>query len=169
MALAPPEALQDRPVSDEAARLYRLIADSIPHMVWVACADGGVDFFNRPWYDYTGLSCAEPLGWGWSAVLHPDDLERCLATWARALRSGEQYEIEYRLRRADGSYRWHYGTAVPMRDPAGHVLRWFGTCTDIEGQVRSAQILETTVEERTRELRETQGRLREIIDNQPEC
>jgi PAS domain S-box-containing protein len=169
MALAPPEVLQDRPVSDEAARLYRLIADSIPHMVWVTRADGGADFFNQRWYDYTGLRHGEPLGWGWRAVLHPDDLERCLAIWSEALQSGERYEIEYRLRRIDGTYRWHHGTAVPMRDPDGHVLRWFGTCTDIEDQIRSAQILETTVAERTRELRETQGRLREIIDNQPEC
>jgi PAS domain S-box-containing protein len=169
MALAPLEALQDRPVPDEAARLYRLIADSIPHMVWAARPDGGVDFFNQRFYDYTGLSYTEPHGWGWRAVLHPDDLERCLATWTRAVQTGERYEIEYRLRGADGRYRWHQGIAVPMRDPDGLVLRWFGTSTDIENQIRSAQILETTVEERTRELRETQGRLREIIDNQPEC
>lgn len=164
MALVPPEALSDRPVSDESARLYRLIADSIPHMVWVSRADGAADFFNKRWYDYTGLTHSEPFGWGWRRVIHPEDLERCLATWNRALQTGENYEIEYRLRRADGSHRWHYGTAVPMRDPAGQVLRWFGTCTDIEVQVRSAQILETTVEERTRELREAQGRLREIMD-----
>src|SRR5258705_5113030 len=169
MALAPPEALQDRPVSDEAARLYRLIADSVPHMVWVARGDGGADFFNQRWYDYTGLRHGEPLGWGWKAALHPDDLERCVAIWTRALQSGERYEIEYRLRRIDGKYRWHQGTAVPMRDPDGHLLRWFGTCTDIEDQVRSAHILETTVEERTRELREAKGRLRAIFDNQPEC
>ncbi len=160
---------QNKPVSDETARLYRLIADSIPHMIWVARADGGLDFFNQRCYEYTGLDYAHLEGWSWKAVIHPEDWEHCLATWTRVLQSGERYEIEYRLRRADGVYRWHHGTAVPMRDSGGHVVRWFGTCTDIEHQIRSAQILDTMVEERTRELREAKGRLREIIENQPEC
>src|SRR5258708_14812401 len=160
---------QNKPVSDETARLYRLIADSIPHMIWVARADGGLDFFNQRCYEYTGLDYAHLEGWSWKAVIHPEDWEHCLATWTRVLQSDERYEIEYRLSRADGVYRWPHCTAVPMRDSVGHVVRWFGTCTDIEHQIRSAQILDTMVEERTRELREAKGRLREIIENQPEC
>jgi len=160
---------QETPVAEQGAPLYRLIADSIPHMVWVARPDGGLDFFNQRCYDYTGLDYAQLEGWSWRAVIHPEDWEQCLATWTRALQSGERYEVEYRLRRADGVYRWHHGSAVPQIGADGRIVRWFGTCTDIEHQIRSAQILESTVEDRTRALLEAQGRLREIIDNQPEC
>src|SRR5262249_3846774 len=155
-------------VTNEAASLYRLIADSIPHMVWVARADGGLDFFNRRCHEYSGLDHAELAGWGWKCVIHPDDWDRCLAAWTRALQTGERYDIEYRSRRRDGVYRWHHGTAVPLRDAAGHPLRWFGTCTDIEDDVRGAHILESMVEERTRALRDVQRRLHAIIDNEPE-
>lgn len=148
------------PVSEDVSGFYRLIADSVPHMIWVARANGEADFFNKRCYDYSGLEYRDLEGWGWRTVIHPEDWERCLATWTRALQSGERYEVEYRLRRADGTFRWHHGSALPARDAAGHVVRWFGTCTDIEDQVRSAQILESTVEERTRALREAQEQAR---------
>src|SRR4051812_9416381 len=153
----------------EAAGLYRLIAETIPHMVWTAQADGRLDFFNQRCHEYTGVDSGGLEGWGWKSVVHAEDWDRCLTSWTRALQSGERYEIEYRLRRFDGAYRWHHGSAVPIRDDAGRPQRWFGTCTDIENEVRSAQILEQLVEERTEALRETQGRLREILDNAPEC
>ena len=153
--------------ADQAAGLYRLIAETIPHMVWTARADGGLDFFNHRCGEYTGLGSGALEGWGWKAVVHPDDWERCLASWTRALQSGERYEIEYRLRRADGAYRWHHGSAVPIRDADGRPQRWFGTCTDIEDEVRSAQILEEMVEQRTRALRETEGRFRSFMENSP--
>ena len=143
-------------------QLYQLIADTIPHMVWTARADGWLDFFNRRCHEYTGLADGQLEGWSWKHVIHPEDWERCLASWTRALQTGERYDVEYRIRRADGAYRWHHGTAVPTHDPAGHVARWFGTCTDIEAEVRSAQILEGMVEERTRALRA-------ILDTEPEC
>src|SRR4051812_38493513 len=163
---AAPEA---SPLSGDAAGLYRLIAETIPHMVWTGGADGRLDFFNRRCHEYTGVDVGGLEGWGWKSVVHPDDWDRCLASWTRALQSGERYEIEYRLRRADGAYRWHHGSAVPISDALGRPQRWFGTCTDIESEVRSAQILEEMVEQRTRALREAQGRLREILDNAPEC
>ncbi|MBV8030384.1 MAG: PAS domain-containing protein [Betaproteobacteria bacterium] len=144
-----PTAAED---SAKAAELYRLIADTIPHMVWTAAADGWLDFFNRRCHEYTGMARGALEGWGWKAVVHPEDWERCLASWTRALQSGERYEIEYRLRRADGTYRWHHGSAVPLRDAAGRPNRWFGTCTDIEAEVASARILEEMVQERSREL-----------------
>src|SRR5882724_6857167 len=150
----------ETPVSEEAARLYRLIAETIPHIVWTARADGWVDFFNHRLYEYSGADPRDLEGWGWKAGLHPEDREACIAIWTRALQSGERYEAEYRLRRADGVYRWHHGSAVPLREADGRIARWFGTCTDIEQQVRSAQILETTVEERTRELREADAQAR---------
>ncbi len=146
------DVLPDAP--EDAAGLYRLIAETIPHMVWTARADGALDFFNRRCHEYTGFDAGTLAGWGWKEVVHPHDWERCLASWTRALQTGERYEIEYRLRRFDGAFRWHHGSAVPMRDGAGRPLRWFGTCTDIEAEVRSAQILESMVEERSSALLE---------------
>jgi PAS domain S-box-containing protein len=151
----------------EAAGLYRLIAETIPHMIWTTGADGAAEFFNERWHEYTGIDVAALEGWAWKSIVHPDDWERCLASWTRALQSGERYEIEYRLRRFDGAYRWHHGSAVPIRDAAGRPERWFGTCTDIEGEVRSALILEKMVDERTRALQETEGRFRAFMENAP--
>jgi PAS domain S-box-containing protein len=148
---------QDAAVFEDSGQLYRLIADTIPLMVWTARADGEVDFVNQRVLEYTGLASRELEGWGWKKVVHPDDWERCLAVWTQALESGERSENEMRLRRADGEYRWHHGSGVPLRDAAGRVLRWFGIATDIQA------------EERTRALREAQARLRALIDNEPEC
>src|SRR3954466_11545318 len=106
MAMVTPQRLDPRgPASDaeQAAGLYRLIAETIPHMVWTARADGRLDFFNRRCHEYTGIEACGLEGWGWKSVVHPDDWDRCLASWTRALQSGERYEIEYRLRRADGA------------------------------------------------------------------
>ena len=154
-----PEAPGSRD-NELADGLYRLIAETIPHMVWAARADGWLDFLNHRCSEYAGVGEDRLVGWGWKDIVHPDDWDRCLASWTRALQTGECYEIEYRLRRADGVYRWHHGSGVPMRDAAGRPQRWFGTCTDIEAEVRSAQILEEMVEQRTRALQETEGRLR---------
>src|SRR3954468_22196045 len=130
--LNPQQLASSRPetAAEEAAGLSRQIAETVPHLIWTARADGALDFFNRRCHEYTGLDLASLQGWGWKSVVHPDDWERSLATWTRALQSGERYEIEYRLRRADGAYRWHHGSAVSMRDAGGRPQRWFGTCTD---------------------------------------
>ena len=129
------------PASEDVAGFYRLIADSVPHMIWVARADGRLVFFNKRCYDYSGLGHADLEGWGWRGVIHPEDWDRCLATWTRALQTGEPYEVRYRLRRADGVLRWHHGAALPVRNAAGEVVQWFGTCTDIEDQVRDVRSL----------------------------
>lgn len=150
-------------------QLYRLIAETIPHMVWTADAHGHSDYQNQRTYDYTGLDAEALGGTGWKQIVHPQDLERCVAAWELAQVQGERFEIEYRLRRADGAYRWHHASALPLRSPDGRLLRWFGTLTDIDAEVRGAQILESMVEERTRALHEAQSRLRALIDNEPEC
>ncbi|HEX8140623.1 MAG TPA: ATP-binding protein [Pyrinomonadaceae bacterium] len=119
---------------------YRSLADAMPAIVWTADADGSLDYYNRRWFEYTGLTPEQSLGWGWQPVLHPEDTERCLRRWARCVQTGEKYEIEYRFRRAsDATYRWHLGRALPMRDEAGQVVRWFGTSTDIHDQKMIAQ------------------------------
>src|SRR5438045_3663820 len=128
--------------SAEEARLYRLIADTIPHIVWTAGADGALDYFNRRCHEYTGLDSSQLAGWAWKALIHEDDWERCLSVWTRSLQSGERYEIEYRLRRRDGVYRWHHGSAMPLRDRDGRIARWFGTRHDLEPQSHSTPMLE---------------------------
>src|SRR5260370_203721 len=163
----PPQAASA--VFDETSELYRLLAETVPLMAWTANAEGGLDFVNQRVLEYAGVDLQRLEGWGWKTIVHPDDWERCLATWSRALQAGERSENEMRLRRADGTYRWHHGSGVPLRGPDGRVARWFGICTDIEDQFRSAQMLESLVEDRTRELREAQRRLGAIIDNEPEC
>jgi PAS domain S-box-containing protein len=166
MAAVHPEKLA-LPAFDD--QLYRLIAETIPHMVWTADAQGASDYFNRRTYEYTGLGAKALLGSGWKQVVHPDDIERCIAAWSHAQAHAERFEFEYRLRRADGAYRWHHASAEPLRGPDGRVFRWFGTVTDVEAEVRGAQRLESMVDERTRALNEAQARLRALIDNEPEC
>src|SRR5260221_7235919 len=163
--------LQDAPaaVQEADAPFDRLIADGFLVRVWVPAAAGGVAFLNRRCYEYTGLDHVQLQGWGWKCVIHPDDWERCLAAWTRALQTGERFDAEFRLRRRDGVFRWHRASAVATLDAAGRPLRWFGTSADIEDDVRGAHILESMVEERTRALSEVRRRLQAIIENEPEC
>lgn len=115
--------------------ILRQLADNIPQIVWVARPDGSHQFYNRNWYSFTGLSLEDSTEHGWDQLFHPDDIERANQCWAEALRTGAQYEIEFRLRRAsDGAYRWFLGRALPFRNEAGEILNWFGTCTDIHEQ-----------------------------------
>ncbi|HEX8145099.1 MAG TPA: ATP-binding protein [Pyrinomonadaceae bacterium] len=116
----------------ESEEHYRSLADSMPQIAWTADADGAFDYYNRRWFEYTGIMPEQALGWGWQPVLHPEDAERCIRRWARSIKTGEDYEIEYRFKRAaDGAYRWHLGRAVPLRNESGQIVRWFGTSTDI--------------------------------------
>ncbi len=161
---------QEKPAaSPSGEHLYRLIAETIPMLVWTADARGELDFVNQRVLDYSGLGAGDIAGGGWKSLVHPDDWERNLADWSRALRAGERAENDMRLRRADGKYRWHHGTGVPLRDAQGRISGWFGTCNDIEDQMRSAQLLEAMVAERTQALRNAQSRLSAIIENEPEC
>ena len=131
----------ERKEAEASERRYRSLAEAIPQMVWSAGADGSIDYFNRRWYDYTGKTFEETQGWSWVSVLHPDDEKACLRTWREAVRTGQRYEIEYRLRRFDGVYRWHLGRAVPARDADESIVKWFGTCTDVDDQKRSEEAL----------------------------
>jgi PAS domain S-box-containing protein len=109
--------------------MLRELADAMPQIVWTARPDGVLDYFNRRWQEYTGQREGEAR---WSAALHPEDVERCLQTWAAAVAAGQPHEVECRFRQAStGEYRWHLGRALPSRDEQGRVVKWFGTCTDI--------------------------------------
>ncbi len=118
---------------------FRALAETMPQLVWTTLPDGYHEYYNQRWYDYTGTTLEETRGEGWSKLLHPDDLARTITRWNHSLKTGELYEIEYRLRRAsDGQYRWFLGRALPMRGPDGRIERWFGTCTEIDAQRRTS-------------------------------
>ncbi len=141
---------------------FHNLAEAIPEMVWTTKADGACDFLNQRWCDYTGLTSEQSSVWGWTAALHPDDVIETSASWERAVRTGTPFTIEYRFRRAsDGAYRWFLGRANPIRDEQGRIIKWFGTCTDIEDQKHNQQILEDQIRERTEELADTNTRLQE--------
>ncbi|WP_437618520.1 PAS domain S-box protein [Sorangium sp. So ce1151] len=118
---------------------FRLLAETMPQLVWTNRQDGHHEYFNQRWYDYTGLSPEDTDGEGWSRPIHPEEHERALETWRHALRTGEPYENQCRLRRADGAYRWFIGRAVAARDGSGRIVRWFGTYTDIDDQKRAEE------------------------------
>ncbi|HXG84989.1 MAG TPA: PAS domain S-box protein [Pyrinomonadaceae bacterium] len=144
----------------EPEKRFRFMADAMPLIVWTAQPDGNLDYYNRHWYEYTGLTFEQTKNWGWQPVLHPDDLQNCIDRWTNSFTTGENYEVEYRFRRAsDGGYRWHLGRAHPMRDEAGEITMWVGTCTDIDDRKRTEEELlqlganlERKVEETTSEL-----------------
>jgi PAS domain S-box-containing protein len=118
-------------LADSEAK-FRAIADSMPQMVWSTLPDGFHDYYNARWYEFTGVPAGSTDGEGWNDMFHPEDQARAWETWRHSLATGDLYEIEYRLRRADGVYRWTLGRATPIRNESGEIIRWFGTCTDIE-------------------------------------
>ena len=111
---------------------FRALAEAMPQIVWATRPDGWNTYFNQQWVDYTGLTQEESRGAGWNTPFHPDDQQRAMEAWQRATQNGDIYALECRLRRADGAYRWWLVRGVPLRDASGKVLKWFGTCTDIE-------------------------------------
>lgn len=114
---------------------FRVVAETIPQIVWTADADGEIEYFNERWFKFTGLSSSAPWRTLWMSALHPDDAEDCFRQWKRSATTGEPYENQRRFRRAsDGQYRWHLARALPVRDAEGRILKWFGTCTDIHDE-----------------------------------
>jgi PAS domain S-box-containing protein len=118
-----------------------LAVDTIPTLAWAARPDGPADFFNQRWLDYTGLSPEQARDWGWTSALHSDDLQGLVNYWQTILAAGEPGEIEARLRRFDGLYRWFLFRATPSFDNDGRVVKWFGTNTDIEDRKRAECLL----------------------------
>ncbi len=123
---------------------FQFLADFIPQLVWITDPTGFHTYFNQRWIDYTGYTLADSLGPDmWNNLLHPDDRDRARRVWGHSLATGADYEIEYRFKGQDGGYRWFLGQALPKRDAAGHIVTWFGTCTDIHDQkVASGLLLE---------------------------
>jgi PAS domain S-box-containing protein len=140
LPLAPPmgAACPSEIAADVEQSLYSIL-DGMPQLVWWTRPDGYGDFYNRRWYEYTGADPDVTRGAGWNDMLHPDDQQRAWERWHRSLETGEEYEIEYRFRRADGAYRWFLGRALPLRDVEGRIVRWIGTTTDVDDQKRLEQ------------------------------
>lgn len=143
---------QDRQQLEVEAE-FESVAEAMPNHVWTAKPNGDLDWFNSGVYAYSGLSHDDLAGSAWTQIVHADDLPEAARKWQAALQAGELYEAQFRIRAADGSYRWHLVRAVPLRDGKGAVQRWIGTNTDIDEQKASAQA-----------LAESEARLRLAID-----
>jgi PAS domain S-box-containing protein len=141
--------------ADEALRhsrdQYRFLADSLPQMVFTARPDGVVDYQNRRWREYAGASPVGSVADAWEVLLHPEDRAAAIRQWENCLRGGSPYQVEARIRRADGAHRWHLVRANAMAGENGAVIQWVGTCTDIEEQKRAEAELERKIRERTAE------------------
>src|SRR6185503_2198617 len=137
---------------------FRSLAEAMPQMVWITRPDGWNIYFSKQWMDYTGLTLEESLGHGWNKPFHPDDQQRARDAWQQATASIGIYSIESRLRRADGVYRWWLVRGVPVRDAAGNLLKWFGTCTDIHDLKSAEEVLKKRATELERFNRLSVGR-----------
>src|SRR4051794_24774526 len=115
---------------------YRQLADAMPQIVWTSDRAGNATYYNRRWFEYTGMDDDAVDATAWSRVCHPDELPTVLARREQTLADGTVFEVEYRFRAADGTYRWHLGRAVPIRDEAGEIDFWIGTATDIDDRKR---------------------------------
>lgn len=125
----------------ESEEKFRAFAEAMPQMAFIADAGGNIIYYNQRHYEYFGVKPGETESWAWKdkEIHHPDDLARTVEAWSRSLASGELYQIEYRLKRHDGVYRWHLGRAVPLRDESGQIFRWVGTNTDIHDQKEASE------------------------------
>ncbi|KAF1912413.1 hypothetical protein BDU57DRAFT_458502 [Ampelomyces quisqualis] len=137
---------------EENEKQFEYIANFMPVMVWTTTPDGLHDWFSQRWYDYTGLTEEQSLGEGWRLPFHPDDMTATKHRWFNSLKTGDEYNTEYRCQRFDGEWRWMLGRALPFYDDDGHIVKWFGTCTDIHDLVMARQ-----------EARRTREQLQQVI------
>lgn len=138
---------RDDAILAESVEKFRILADTMPQMVWSTLPDGYHDYYNKRWYRFTGMAEGSTDGEAWNGMFHPDDQDRAWERWRHSLETGEPYEIEYRLRHHSGEYRWTLGRALPMRDAGGRITRWFGTCTDIHEHKKTSEERELVAHE----------------------
>lgn len=131
---------------------FRLLADSMPQLVWTSGSNGILDYFNQSVYAYSGLTTEQTKDNGWIQIVHPDEREENIRLWQQSLSTGEEFIFEHRFRRKDGVYRWQLSRAIPQKDETGKIQMWVGTSTDIQEQKMFTQELERQVRERTAEL-----------------
>ncbi len=128
---------------------FRTLAESLPQLVWIAGPDGKVEYVNQRWCEQTGMCASAAIGGPWTGMIHPDDAEQTRAKWLHSERTGEPYEVEYRLRGREDTYRWFLARGLAIRDHEGKISRWFGTCTDIHERKTAQEELEKVARELT--------------------
>ena len=133
--------------AEQSELRFRTLADTMPQMVWSTLPDGFHDYYNARWYEFTGVPAGSTDGEAWNGMFHVDDQERAWTLWRHSLATGDPYQIEYRLRHFDGTYRWVLGRALPVRGEDGAITRWFGTCTDIHAQKLASEEREVISQE----------------------
>ena len=137
----------------ESEARFRELADHISQFAWTADQSGWIYWYNKRWHDYTGTTLKEMEGWGWQKVHHPDHVDRVVERIRQSFETGEAWEDTFPLRGRDGTYRWFLSRALPIRNEAGEVIRWFGTNTDITEQIEAEKA-----------LRDSERRFRELAD-----
>jgi PAS domain S-box-containing protein len=147
----------------ESEEGFRILANSIPQLAWMADAEGWIFWYNDRWYEYTGRTLEESVGWRWTAVHHPDHVDRVVERLRHAWQTGEAWEDTFPLRSRTGEYRWFLSRALPIRDDEGRIIRWFGTNTDVTDQLEEGE----ERERRVRHLERERERLREVLDEAP--
>lgn len=148
----------------QQSQLYlRLLIESLPQLVWACRTNGECDYLSPQWVRYTGIPESEQLGFGWLYQLHPDDREATIAAWNRTVKENSVFDVEFRIRGADGKYRWFKTRAQPLRSEEGEIFKWFGTNTDIEDQKRGEALLR----EREEQVRAERNFSDEIVSSLP--
>src|SRR5260370_34548265 len=137
----------ERKSADDQTLRLRQILDSSPALIHTGMPDGSLDFFNRTWCEFVGKPVEELHGWRWTSCVHPDDIGLLLEKWRESILTGNPLEIESRVRRADGEFRWMLHQKIAQRDENGTIIRWHGSSVDIEGRKRLEASLRKNSEE----------------------
>ena len=131
------QKLAEEVIKDNEKRFRELI-ESLPQLFWTCRVDGPCDYLSKQWVEFTGIPEVEQLGYGWLEQLHPEDKDRTVSEWMEKVKTGESFDIEFRIRRYDGVYRWFKTRAVPMHDAEGNIIKWFGSNTDFQ-EIKKAE------------------------------
>lgn len=153
------QALLNNQIKDSEKK-FRLLADSMPQHIWISDPEGNLNYYNRSVFDYSGLSLEQINKDGWIQIVHPDDRERNIKVWKHSIETGTNFLIEHRFRKYTGEYRWQLSRAVPQKDENGKIQMWVGTSTDIQEQKMFRDELELLVQERTKELMDSNKSLK---------
>ncbi|WP_343688901.1 PAS domain-containing protein [Chitinophaga sp.] len=156
--------LTERREQEMALRLseekFRVLGETLPQMIWTTDAQGNLNYASKRYFEFTGMTLEELSGTGWISVIHPEDLVKNLPIWKDAVVRNVEYQLEHRMKKSDGTYRWHMTRTVPQKDAAGNVKMWVGSTTDIHEGKMFIDKLEAEVQERTKELQRSNDELR---------
>jgi PAS domain S-box-containing protein len=140
-ATTPAELALNSSPDSPAIEDFQLIAENLPTLCWIARGDGYIFWYNQRWHDYCGTTPDAMEGWGWQSVHDPDELPRVMANWTGSIESGQPFEMTFPLRGKDGIYRRFLTRVVAVRDSSGQIVRWIGTNTEVEAQLRTEEAL----------------------------